>query len=146
MRTLLALAMATLSFAVAVPAHAQLATAPNLTVQNASAEPAGLSGTSRVTARILNPSSQTVVVSGVTSPLAGQTRLLVYGKDANGFQTITEQTTLSLPPGETLLLPNVLEVRLLNLTQPLTTGTEVPLQFHFPNGTIRTTRATIKSY
>ena len=125
-------------------ANAAPAQPPLLELQDAYAEPAEAGGTSRISARLVNPTSQTITVLGIGSTLATQSKLLTYGKDAQGFTHITESDQLLIPPGETLLIPNVLELRLIGLTAPLTPGNEIPLGFTFANKTHRIFKAFIK--
>lgn len=129
--------------ALTTTAHA-LPQAPAIQLTDAVAEPTTAGGTTRISARILNNTSHTVTVSAIGSPLARSARLLVYGKDDLGLATVTEADALTLPPGETLLLPNVFELRLTEVIADLTPGNEIPLGFKFANNTGRTFKVLIK--
>lgn len=136
--TLLAFLLPTASFALGLPQ------APDIRVLDATVEAVPQNATTRVSARLVNPTSDTVTIKALGSPMAHSSRLVLFGKDSDGLTTMSEQTTLLLPPGETLIIPNVLEWRLETLTSDLTTGTELPLTLTFEGGTTRTYKAQVK--
>lgn len=124
-------------------AYAAPAEPPRIILQDVKAELTSQGGTSRISARIVNPTSTTYVITHIGSPLALGSKLLTYGKDGDGFTRMRESDQLIVPPGETLLIPNVMELRLLAVQQALTPGNEIPLTFTFGNNTGRIYRATV---
>lgn len=105
--------------------------------------PAG--GSVAVSSLLVNPTTSPLDLVGVTTPLAGQTMLQHYTKDARGVYQIEPLSHLALPPkSETVLAPGAIELQLVGVTQSLEAGLELPLTLKFADGTQRVVRVKVE--
>lgn len=133
-----------------IPVLALAAVAPNpdvmkIDVRDAHviATPAG--GSAVVSMLLSNPTSSTLDMVGASTPLAGETTLQHYIKDSEGLVQIAPLTDLRIPAhGEALLASGGTELQLINLTQELKSGLELPLTLKFADGTHRVVRIEVK--
>lgn len=127
-----------------VPAFASASEAMRVELRDArvAATPAG--GSVAVSTLLINPTAVPQELVGVSSPLAGQTVLQRYVKDAQGLVQIAALNHLALPPqSETVLAPGALELQLVGVTQDLQAGLELPLTLKFADGTKRIVRVRV---
>lgn len=93
---------------------------------------------------LYNPTSDTVVISGASSPVAGQVVPQVYGYDANGLRQVSVPKTLVLAPrGELEFTPGQRELKFIGLRQDLSAGDEVPLYLKDDKGRVQVFRVTV---
>lgn len=107
--------------------------------------PAKPGGDSQLSMLLRNPTSQTLTLSGVSSPLASQTLMQRYTTDADGFKTLTLLPGILLAPeADAVITPGSLEIKLLSVTSALDSTMEAPLVLHFSDGFRRTIRVKIQ--
>lgn len=114
-------------------------------VRDGYVEPTAAGGSVAVRGLMFNPSPDDVTLTGAESPLAGQTVIQRYERDARGLVQMRVLESLVLPrKSETVLAPGVLELQLIGVTQELKDGVELPLTLTFGDGTKRTYRIDVK--
>lgn len=133
-----------------LPAIVMLAAVPvslpmQLEVRDAIATAAPAGGSTAVSMLLTNPTSQTMVLTGATTPMAGQTLLQTYVQGPDGYVQIQPMSRLSIPAGKAALLAEgVTEIQLINLTTQLQPGLELPLTLKFEDGATRVIRLQVK--
>lgn len=116
-----------------------------LQVRDAHIEPAAAGASAGVSMLVTNPTSTTLVLVGASTPMAGETALQHYVKDAQGLVQVAPLNTLVLKPmSETVIAPGALELQLIGLTSELKKGLELPLTLKFDDGTKRTVRLKVE--
>lgn len=133
-----------------LPVLALAVAAPNpdvmkLDVRDAHVAPRAAGGSVGVSMLITNPTSSTLILVGATSPLAGETALQRYVKDAQGLIQVAPVNSLPLPAhSDTVLAPGAVELQLIGLTTELQAGLELPLTLKFADGTKRVLRVEVE--
>lgn len=118
---------------------------PQLTIYDATTALTDKGGSSAVSMVIHNPENHPVTIVRATSPMAARVMMQHYIRQ-NGVTQIYPLDQLEIPAKADLtVVPFGLEMRLLETTQPLTYGMDVPLTLTFDNGSQRTIRLTIQN-
>lgn len=121
------------------------AMAPPVQAWDAFVTPAPQGGNTAVRMVLHNPTSDTVAIVGARSPMAERVMLNHY-VPRDGVTQMYALPRVEIPPGaELAVVPLGLELRLMNLIQPVTHGMDVPLELRFANGTVRTIRMGVES-
>ncbi|PIZ30758.1 MAG: hypothetical protein COY40_03915 [Alphaproteobacteria bacterium CG_4_10_14_0_8_um_filter_53_9] len=121
------------------------AKAEGLVFTDMAVTPALKGGDALVVGRIVNETSATVVLplEDVQVPAAGL-KLIVYGRDEHGLTSLDPTQAMTLPPGETYVIPRVYELRFVGVTHDILVGTEIPLRYTL-NGRTYAIRVPIKN-
>ncbi|MFZ2587495.1 MAG: copper chaperone PCu(A)C [Alphaproteobacteria bacterium] len=118
---------------------------PPLSIYDATISLAEQGGSTAASMVIHNPGTNPVVINGATSPFAGRVVMQHYIRQ-NGVTQIYPLTHIDIPAHADLaVVPLGLEIRLLEATQPLTYGMDVPLTLTFADGSTRTLRLTVQN-
>lgn len=121
------------------------AMAPPIQAWDAFVEPAMAGGSVAVRMTLHNPTSDTVLIVGASSPIAEKVILNHY-VPRDGVTQMFALDKVEIPPGANLIVvPFGLELRLMNLTQDVLHGMDVPLELRFANGTTRMVRLGVES-
>lgn len=118
---------------------------PPLAVYDALVAPAAKGGSSAVSMVLHNPLAWPVTITGASSSMAERVLMQHYVQQ-NGVTQIFPLPQVTIPAGADLtVVPFGLEIRLLNATQDLHYGMDVPLTLTFSDGSTRTLRLTIEN-
>ncbi|MCP5405580.1 MAG: copper chaperone PCu(A)C [Pseudomonadaceae bacterium] len=118
---------------------------PTLTIYDATATPANKGGSSAVSMVIHNPQDSPATIIGATSPFARKVVLQHYVKQ-DGVTQLYPLKSLTVPAhADAAIVPFGLELRLMDVSQDLAYGMDVPLTLTFANGSQRTVRLTLES-
>lgn len=94
-----------------------------------------------------NPGTQSLTLSGASTPVAGQMMLMKTGKDAAGRTTMQMVSTLRIPAGGALkILPGQAHLMLQKLKRQPQPGETVALTLKFSDGSARTVQLMVKKW
>ncbi len=125
---------------------APLALATDITIEDAWARATtGSMRTSAVYATIHNHGTTDLVLQDASSPLTSRVELHTHTENAQGVMQMTQLEEIVMPAGSKhVFQPGADHIMLLNLTQPLEVGNEIPLRLEFADGSFRNFRAVIR--